>query len=64
MKTLNQLLFLQQWAGIYSDMPNMIDDPDFRLLSSGGRPIPRGWPRAKAFLTLAGMDEARMNRGC
>ena len=64
MKTLNQLLFLQQWAGIYSDMPNVIDDSDLRLLSSSGRPIPKGWPRAKAFLTLAGMDEARMNRGC
>ena len=64
MKTLNQLLFLQQWAGIYSDMPNVIEDSDLRLLSPGGRPIPKGWPRAKAFLTLAGMDDARINRGC
>ena len=64
MKTLKQLLFLQQWAGIYSDMPNVIEDSDLRLLSPGGRPIPKGWPRAKAFLTLAGMDDARINRGC
>ncbi len=62
--TLSQLLFMQQWAGIYADMANLVNDPQLRLLNNNGNRYARGWKSAKAFLELAGISRARMNRGC
>ena len=63
-ETLSQLLFMQQWAGIYADMAVMVDDPQLRLLNRRGNRIGKGWTSARAFLQLAGVSRARMNRGC
>lgn len=62
--TLGQLLFMQQWAGIYADMANLVEDPQLRLLNPNGNRYGRGWKSARAFLQLAGVSRARMNRGC
>ena len=62
--TLSQLLFMQQWAGIYADMANLVEEPQLRLLNKNGNRYGRGAKSARAFLQLSGIGRARMNRGC
>lgn len=64
MKSLNQLLMIMQWSGIYSGMAPVIDEPLLRITNPSGNRLALGNRSAKEWLKLAGITAARINRGC
>ena len=64
MNTLNQLLMMVQWSGIYAGMAPVAEEPDLRIRMPSGSRASLGQRSAKEWMKIVGISRARVNRGC
>lgn len=64
MNTLNQLLLMMQWAGIYAGMAPVVEEPQLRITQPNGNRCNLGKRSAKEWMKLVGISRGRINRGC